>query len=84
MPIYFFDIDDGDASTRDEEGLELSDEAAARVAGLACLGEIASEKIIQRDQLTMTLQIRKADRSILYEASLRLTGAFKQPDRKRS
>jgi hypothetical protein len=84
VPIYFFDIDDGDASTRDEEGLELPDEAAARVAGLACLGEIASEKIVQRDQLTMTLQIRRADRSILYEARLRLSGEFKQPERNRS
>ena len=41
MPRYFFEIDDGELHTTDEEGLELPDLKAARDEAMGVLPEIA-------------------------------------------
>lgn len=43
MPVYFFDTDDGKTLFRDEVGLELVDDQAARDQGSVAMGELAKE-----------------------------------------
>jgi hypothetical protein len=45
MPYYFFDTDDGNTLFRDEVGLELADDQAARDQGSMAIGELAREFI---------------------------------------
>ena len=45
MPRYFFDIDDGVFATRDEDGLELPDDQAARNEASRALAEMARRYI---------------------------------------
>ena len=44
MPRYFFHIHDG-VVTPDEEGVELADEAAARVAAIACIRGLLGDQV---------------------------------------
>lgn len=45
MPLYFFDTDDGDTQLRDETGLELPDDEAARDEGTRAMGEMAKDHL---------------------------------------
>lgn len=50
MPLYFIDTSDGDLAMRDEEGLVLADDQAARVAALAALPDMARDKMPDGDR----------------------------------
>ena len=44
MPIFFFDVDDGDEHTRDKLGVELADLAAARREATLLAGELLRDR----------------------------------------
>ncbi|MBU3077526.1 DUF6894 family protein [Sphingomonas quercus] len=44
MPHYYFDLHNGTGLTRDEEGLDLVDEAAARAVSLETIRSILSDE----------------------------------------
>jgi hypothetical protein len=50
MPLYFFDVTDNGRGFRDTEGTELADLEAPRQEALATLGEIARDKLPDRDR----------------------------------
>jgi hypothetical protein len=43
LPLYYFDTDEGETLFRDEVGLDLPDDQAARDQGSTAMGEIAKE-----------------------------------------
>lgn len=45
MPRLFFDIDDGDSISRDDDGTELADDQTARNEASRAMGELAKEYI---------------------------------------
>ncbi|MBZ9653575.1 DUF6894 family protein [Phyllobacterium lublinensis] len=69
MSRYYFDLENGDGKTLDEEGIELADhagaikEASRIVTDLACDGELNGSGNIR-------LTIRKSDGNILGVTSL--------------
>lgn len=44
MPRYFFNVSNGNGLTRDEEGVDLPDEAAARTMAMDSIRSIVSEE----------------------------------------
>ena len=58
MPIYFFDIDDGERHTHDEEGQELPDLKAARDEAMGVLPEIAQDMPSDTDRRDLMAVVR--------------------------
>ena len=76
MPRYFFDTDDGDRLDRDRIGQELPDAGAARTVTLDALPDMARDRLPDGDNRTFTATARDEQGSIVYGASLTLTGGW--------
>ncbi len=70
MPRYFFDIDDGDISTEDDEGLELEGPREARNRAIAVLPGIAREVLPDGDRREFIVTVRDAKGQRLFLARL--------------
>lgn len=71
MPIYFFDVDDGSETTRDEDGRELSNDDAARDHGARALAHLARDHIPTNvPQKNITMWVRSEDGEPLLQLSL--------------
>ena len=72
MPVFYFDVQDGDRVTVDQVGTELADDAVAREEATRALSEFAAEEI-PRDgpQREFGIIVLDQRRSLLFE--LRLT-----------
>jgi hypothetical protein len=71
MPQYFFDTDDGKTLFRDEVGLELADDQAARDQGAIAISELAREFIPGGDpQKNITMWVRNASGEAVLQLSL--------------
>ena len=77
MPIFFFDTDNGDTSYRDDEGLDLPDEEAARKAALHALPDMARDKLPDADRRTFGVTVRDANGLVVYDATLSLKGEWR-------
>lgn len=76
MPLFYFDTYDGDRAVIDDQGLELSGNAAARKAALATLPEMADDKLPDGDQRHFSVKVRDAVGNGVYEADLTLSGRW--------
>ena len=74
MPRYFIDTSDGDRSFHDEEGIDLTDDAAARLNALDALPDMARDVIPDGDERQLSVSVRNADGKVIYHASLTLSG----------
>lgn len=79
VPHYYIDTDDDVLSVRDEAGFEFADAAAARDMAHRVLPEMAQHKIPDRDHRTFTANVRDQSGTILYVATLTLSGAWRPP-----
>lgn len=79
MPLYFFDTDVGGDSLHDEEGLDFLNAAAARDAAMGALPDMAREKLGSGDRHTVTVRVRDASGTVVYSATLDLTGEWHVP-----
>lgn len=66
---YFFDIDDGYESMRDEIGYECAREEV-REQAIAVLPDIARDHLPNGDHQSMTVRVRDEAGRYLFEASL--------------
>ena len=74
MPRYFFDIHDGQF-TRDDEGIECEDFAAARREAMASLPEMVRFVLPQdSDAHASTVLVRNQAGTIVYTATLTFAG----------
>ncbi len=78
MPQYFFDTDNGSAPRIDLVGRFLTDDAAARWAGLDTLPDMARDKIADGDHRTFGISVRNDHGEVIYAATLALMGGWKQ------
>lgn len=76
MSRYFFDTDDGDFRSQDDEGIELSDAEAARLAALDVLPDMARDKLPDGDRRTFSVRVRDEAGAVLYSATLDLVGEW--------
>jgi hypothetical protein len=79
VPQYYFDIDDGDRIDPDTDGLELPDDASARLKALDALPDIAREKIPDGDHRTFQILVRDGERRVIYTATLTLMARWTVP-----
>jgi hypothetical protein len=71
MPRYFFDTDDGVTQFRDEIGLDLQDDQAARNEASRALAQLAQEYVPSEvPQKNITMWVRTADGKPLLQLSL--------------
>jgi hypothetical protein len=81
MPHYFFDTDDGATQFRDELGLELSDDQAARDEASRALAELALEYVpggAPQKNLTMWVRDERGEPLLQLSMSFAVKG-LKQP-----
>ncbi|GJE47326.1 hypothetical protein GOFOIKOB_0347 [Methylobacterium tardum] len=79
MPLYYFDTDVGGDRLHDEEGLDLPDAAAARDAAMGALPDMARDELGSGDRHTLTVRVRDASGTVVYSATLDLTGEWHVP-----
>lgn len=70
MPRYFFDFDDGDGPTRDVEGTELPDLAAAQSEATETMVQIAKDTFGQADAGALRISIRGEDDAVMLRLAL--------------
>jgi hypothetical protein len=70
MPRYFFDIDDGEIVTEDDEGLEVDGLAMARDRAIAVLPNIARDVLPDGDRRTFIVTVRNTDGANVFQATL--------------
>lgn len=76
MPRYFIDSSDGARLERDDTGLELENDAAARTAALDALPDMVREVFPDGDERTFSVHVRTADGTDLYHAEMTLVGRW--------
>ena len=76
MARYFFEIDDGELHTTDEEGLELPDLKAARDEAMGVLPEIAHGTPPEGDRQDLTAVVRDESERKVVIATLALKADY--------
>jgi hypothetical protein len=68
MPLYYFDIRDGDVLYPDEEGLELADQRAAEVEAAQSLAGLAREIPAAEEHHRLAIEVR-TKRGAVFQAA---------------
>ena len=71
-PLYFFDVDDGDRTIRDDTGTEFPDVEAARTAGMEILPEVACDRLRDNERFIFTSNVRDEDGEVVFRAVMSL------------
>jgi hypothetical protein len=76
MPRYFFDIDDGERFTRDDQGLDCAGPEAMREAAIGVLPNIARDELPDGDRHDFTVKVRDEGGRYLFQATLSLVAEW--------
>src|SRR4051812_44276540 len=76
MPRYFFEIDDGERRTPDDEGLDLSGLWEARNQAIAVLPDIARDVLPDGERRELVSSVRDESGQLVYTATLSLVGKW--------
>jgi hypothetical protein len=71
MPIYFFDVVNGDPPQRDDMGTRLRDQTEAEIEAACVALELAKDRCAERD-FDLQIEIRDEERVLLSRISLSL------------
>ena len=74
MPRFYIDTNDGDFGAKDDEGWMYADAAAARLAALRALPDMARDEIPDSDHREFVVNVRDATGEHIYSATLTLSG----------
>jgi hypothetical protein len=78
VPHFYFDIDDGECETRDEEGVDLPDLEAARDEAVSVLPAIAREVLPASDRQGLAVSVRDETGRIVFRARLTFVAEWPQ------
>jgi hypothetical protein len=70
MPLYYFDVYDGETYSRDEEGRMFASREAARLEAMEALPHLIADGLLDREQREVFADIRDASGRIIYTAIL--------------
>lgn len=76
MPLYFFDIEDGQRRNRDKDGTELADREEARREAIGVLPDIAREILPNGNDHQFICQVRDEHDEVIFVATLSLKAAW--------
>lgn len=87
MPLFYFDIDDGERFTLDDGGLECPDRKAARDYAIGVLPDLAREALPDGDTHRIVVTVREESGRPVFRAVLSLKAEWleegqedRQPD----
>jgi hypothetical protein len=76
MPRYYFDIDDGESLTEDDDGLLLADIEDVRKHAIAALPSLAEEVLPDGDRQRFSVTVRNERGVPIFRASLSLSSEW--------
>ncbi len=76
MPLFFFDIQDGDDFIRDETGIDFDTAREARDSAVTGLSEIVRDRMPDGEIRDFVVTIRNERERAIYEARLALRGRW--------
>jgi hypothetical protein len=76
MPRYYFDIDDGESLTEDDDGLLLTDIEDVRKHAIAALPSLAEEVLPDGDRQRFSVTVRDERGVPIFRASLVLSSEW--------
>jgi hypothetical protein len=76
MPRYYFDIDDGEGLTRDEEGILCRRREDLRRVATHLLPGIARDAPPNKDSCVLTVKVRDKSGDYVFQATLSLTAEW--------
>ncbi len=76
MPIFYFDIDDGERVTIDEQGVDCPNRKAVRDYAIGVLPGIASDAFPDGDQHVIVVRVRDGSGRYIFKASLSLSAEW--------
>ena len=79
MPRYFFDIDDGDTCSPDDEGLDLNGPWEAREKAIDVLPDVARDVLPDGNRRDMITSVRDETGMVLFRAKLSLVAEWMVP-----
>ena len=80
MPRYFFDIDDGERRSLNEDGLEFAGPWEARANAIAVLPDIAREVMPDGNRREMVSTVRNEGGDVMFTAKLSLVAEWLVPE----
>jgi hypothetical protein len=79
MPRFYFDIDDGERRSRDNEGTELAGPEDARREAIGVLPDIAREELPDGNRRTFACRVRDESDTVIFLATLSLEAEWIGP-----
>lgn len=76
MPLFYFDVDDGDQRVIDEIGTEFPNALAAKDEAVSVLPDIARDKLPDGDHRIFMSSVRDESGQVVCRAMLSLTVVF--------
>lgn len=76
MPLYFFDVHDGDKHYIDTSGHEFPDAASARMEALGTLPHIAQEEMPDGNRRDFIMDVRDSGDRVIFTATLSLVARW--------
>jgi hypothetical protein len=73
MPRYYFDVYDGEKTTADDTGVELTDDHQAQQEAIRTLPAVAKDALPDGTQRDFVIEVRNAARRPILRAKLALT-----------
>jgi hypothetical protein len=70
MPVFFFDIHDGEHQSQDEERQEMASPEAARIEAIQSLQELVLHEIPKAGGVEYIADVRDGQRKIIFTATL--------------
>lgn len=80
MPLYYFDIDNGARSTRDDTGLECANRDQIRSHAIGTLAEIANAELPDGDDVDFVVRVRDETGTQVFRAWLALHSEWTSPE----
>lgn len=77
MSRYFFDFQDSNEMTSDDEGVELATPARARAAAIELLSHVAKDELPDGESRCFEVTVREAGHQIIYHATLTFHGQWR-------
>ncbi len=76
MPRYYFDVDDGERLSHDQEGTDLASREEARREAIGILPDIAREVLPDGNDRTFTSRLRDENGEVIFIATLSLKAVW--------
>lgn len=72
MPRYYFDIDDGERATVDDEGTDHADAESAQIEGIETLAHVVKDVLPAGNVRDFKMDIRDEAGKVIFKATIAL------------